>query len=988
MSLTHRQARQIAQAAADGLLDETARRILEAHLAGCADCRAYTDALQRLEARLAGSLQTRWPEQPPSSQEIAAAVHVIHTRKKEIHMQPQPYSPARALALGVLVVIFTLALGWGLRTLLPHPVATPAIGQSEMAGSPTEQPTPSDDLKTYTTLDGGVSVQYPAHWQLAPPESPHSIANEFRGPDGFFKLTNMGYEADDTLAQACAKEAASHPDYYGASPEIEMTTTTDGAAACFIWTSLNQDATSRSALLVEYPSEVLFSGFGIAPGTFLLLWTDPAHMSAIAPTLRFSFFQFTGGQAAPTQTPAPTPNGQGYFPGVTFDFAAEWPAAPENVMLYRLLLPEAVTEASARQVAGQLGISGQINTSPGEGSDEILYEVRDGASTLLLFNFASQFFYWPSVQSVDSEPLPFDEQVRIARQYLEAHNLLNGPYRVEPAERERSGVTFVRLLDNLPIVYGVGIDPNHPGWITVLVDSAGQVTHVTYRDNDFEAVGSYPILSAQEAWDRLLGPEAAQRLQYVILAAPQPYTYRRWTPRPSAGENTDLYGYASVIQGDPPLVQINNLTLGGAYQELAADPHPGKLLHLWGMAANGPDGQPVFFVQRWEVSPLEEQYLTGNIISREDSLWLAADDGRSLRLPYTPADIPVGEMAVVRGVIAPDQPDILYWLDLSTGVVPDSYGMTASCMGYGGGGGGSADANFGGGSFAPFNPGGPTTPPEPTPTPAYQPGTRYEALEGAITITIYRYPNRSETRRVQFGASASEALPDGLLALLAGNLEGVEAYQELPIRIWGQVTAIDQAAAMPIITVERFEPVYPGVSYQAWMGTQEVIDVNGQPALLLHAQDGQSYVLKHSIGYGEETRIGAPGDRVIIEGWLKPDETFGGYPVIVDGAGAPAEGISDLSQYTLASGRPYIIEEAQSTPTAATLTGRVTIERVELAYAGISLERCTAAQQQYLQDPAWAAAFVVQPIWVFTGRFDDGRLFELQIQALPDEYLK
>jgi hypothetical protein len=29
----------------------------------------------------------------------------------------------------------------------------------------------------------------------------------------------------------------------------------------------------------------------------------------------------------------------------------------------------------------------------------------------------------------------------------------------------------------------------------------------------------------------------------------------------------------------------------------------------------------------------------------------------------------------------------------------------------------------------------------------------------------------------------------------------------------------------------------------------------------------------------------------------------------------------------------------------------------------------------------------VQPMWVFTGHFDDGRRFIIQVQALPSEYL-
>jgi hypothetical protein len=70
---------------------------------------------------------------------------------------------------------------------------------------------------------------------------------------------------------------------------------------------------------------------------------------------------------------------------------------------------------------------------------------------------------------------------------------------------------------------------------------------------------------------------------------------------------------------------------------------------------------------------------------------------------------------------------------------------------------------------------------------------------------------------------------------------------------------------------------------------------------------------------------------------------------------------------------------------AAALQGIGTVTKVELAYAAATLQQCGGIQ--HVNDPAQAPWLYVQPIWRFTGTFEDGRPFEVQVQALPDEYL-
>ncbi len=135
----------------------------------------------------------------------------------------------------------------------------------------------------------------------------------------------------------------------------------------------------------------------------------------------------------PTETlPIPsrssTPN---LFPTTSFDFPTGFPASLETVNLYRLQLPEAITPENALQMAARLGVAGGIYSLPGEGFDQLLYEVSDGFELLRFINFAEQFVYetgYADPISSGCAPLQYEEQLRIATDFLNSQGLLDLPY--------------------------------------------------------------------------------------------------------------------------------------------------------------------------------------------------------------------------------------------------------------------------------------------------------------------------------------------------------------------------------------------------------------------------------------------------------------------------------------------------------------------------------------------------------------------------------
>ena len=95
------------QRSADGQLTPSQQQALDAHLAGCAECRLYASELRALETQLASVSVTRLV--PPASRQ-ALLTAAIHSRYRRYQMNKQMLSFAGALtaiaAVAVLIVLF------------------------------------------------------------------------------------------------------------------------------------------------------------------------------------------------------------------------------------------------------------------------------------------------------------------------------------------------------------------------------------------------------------------------------------------------------------------------------------------------------------------------------------------------------------------------------------------------------------------------------------------------------------------------------------------------------------------------------------------------------------------------------------------------------------------------------------------------------------------------------------------------------------------
>lgn len=673
-----------------------------------------------------------------------------------------------------------------------------------------------------------------------------------------------------------------------------------------------------------------------------------------------------------------------YLPGVTLVLNASFPASPGEVSLYTPAEnPVPLTPAAAQEAAAQLGIQGPVYAEDGDDRPDTTYIVTDGKSRVTYYNSLDRFYYvadYAEILSVPLTALPLDQRTAAAEAFLSEHGLLDFAYQVEQSPYSPEVVRFIPLQDELPIRYSVFSSPT----IEVQVGASGQVRGVFYTRVRLQDQGSFPVISAEEAWQKVTSaPEGPGVESYNLDLNPPPV--QNWLRSYPEGELVDLYGYPEILQpaetGQPPFVTFNHLTVSGNLDAFTSQATLSTFMHVWGKIQPEAGGRQVLQLEGWETSPLPDQFISGKIEREGEIAFLqkqvdprqqntppqsTEDANRRLLLPDLPADAPIGEAVLVRGVVLTNPDPTLEWSLIQTGP--------------GGGGGGG-----GGGNFMEVNLDGVPDESafEPTPTPlpaapALQVGGSVEGIEGTLQVNIFNQTDGSQRQEIMLFVFPTDAYPQLLFTYLdpganPAGLEGIEALHGLKVRVWGQIA--DVKAEYTRIAVDRYEEAMPGVRIQAWLGAYETATIEGQEVLLFSAKDGQQYVLSSSIDNHYDATAGLPGADIIIEGIVDPARQFGGYPVIEERGARMAEGLTDLSGYEITSDDPPVIPEKAAQP-----SGKAIIDRIELVYYTYSLDPGVPDQD--------VTPVYLQPIWRFSGRYENDLALEIFVQALPDQYLK
>jgi hypothetical protein len=647
-------------------------------------------------------------------------------------------------------------------------------------------------------------------------------------------------------------------------------------------------------------------------------------------------------------------------PGLTL------PDQPAEVALYHQQSLPAITVETAKEIAARLGIYGNVYQAPGEGGpSDTIYVVTDGIG-LIRFIGTTGYYYYTADQTtelvISGPPLPLEERASVAEQFLQSIGFIADDHRLEQAALDPFAVQLVQLLEGRPILY-----ENIPPDNYVSISSEGQIKSSVILASPMERLSQYPIISAVEAWQKANDPSARGVSTSFAYASAYDSSYRLWQPVYNPDGRVDLYGYPSVLPavepGLPPLITINNLMITGPITDLAQAVTPGAFMHVRG---NYAVGEP-FVLTGWEVSPLPFEIWQGTFDrAGTDSGFLLVGTER-YALAHVPAEVPNGLAVEVQGVKVSDSE--IVWSIIHT---PTSGGG-------GGGGGGSAFPEV---SLTAI----PTGSVSPTATPSlpYQVGDTLTGFTGQLNVTDLQNQDGSTSRVYNLWGTMDGDPNTSLTLKLEGAIDGLEQLNNLSIKVWGKVTSIDQQQILTV-QVERYEELYPGLRIQAWLGAEELVTIEERQVWLLTTPTGEQFVLGSSLQIPSEyitgIQVGSPGDVLIVEGYLKPDDSFGGYPVITDLTASMGNGLIDLSNYTITSAQPIQSQSANKSQFPY-LGSAPTVEKVELSYLANDFTH------GWPPPPEDCACRIVQPVWHFIGHNADGQEFSIIVQALTGEYLK
>ena len=269
-----------------------------------------------------------------------------------------------------------------------------------------------------------------------------------------------------------------------------------------------------------------------------------------------------------------------------------------------------------------------------------------------VFNFPAGRYYYPP----DSYP-PAELAAKNARAFLASAGLLNEPYTTTVLGEH---VFFYRLLEGKQTVY--------ESFALVTISPDGRVGMVHYSQPGLDAIGGYPLISAEQAW-QILGsaqqnPADASRV-YIRTRSILSGNPRIWTRTYKSGEQADVYTPLTILQpseANKPLYMrtSNGLVVQGvadSLQSLAQDYRKlvessmdqAKAIHIWGTIKDEA-GYQVLKLAGWDSQSYETLW-QGTLERRADVSVLQISDGSTLPLAGLPIETSDGQKVYVEGFI-------------------------------------------------------------------------------------------------------------------------------------------------------------------------------------------------------------------------------------------------------------------------------------------------------------------------------------------------
>lgn len=328
-----------------------------------------------------------------------------------------------------------------------------------------------------------------------------------------------------------------------------------------------------------------------------------------------------------------------------------------------------------RDLASQFGFTGPIYTDPWY--DAFIQEnpgIWPGPRSYYLFDGSRMLsFYGANVsyfdnRAMDSTPgwdlMPLAQARPIAEAYLNQRGLLNFPYEVVPSLYGGQEVSFYRLIDGVR---------NNIAEISVSVTQQGNILSIYIQPfSEFSALGNYPLITAEEAWQLAQGKPDYLRVFHSVYTDPATMPiyddpmagqYRYWSRSYQNGETSTLYFYPTVyIPADgssTPLVRMGDMRIEGsaADLQLLVD-NTNRYIRLTGTVQGDIPNQSITVTSIEILGDYGDwQYREGTIRRADGQVYLDSIEGETILIPGAPVDLPDGERVYVSGpTITPGEP--------------------------------------------------------------------------------------------------------------------------------------------------------------------------------------------------------------------------------------------------------------------------------------------------------------------------------------------
>ncbi|MBI5295181.1 MAG: LysM peptidoglycan-binding domain-containing protein [Chloroflexi bacterium] len=728
----------------------------------------------------------------------------------------------------------------------------------------------------------------------------------------------------------------------------------------------------------------------------------------------------------PIQGGIVAPQVEGYdYNSLTLYLKADLPSLPLEANVYTAQPDQHATVESARALALRFGIDGQVYSAPGELPGTTDYMVTAGGPRLYVRSDNYFSYYRDYGRNFIGGGVLTDEQAAAAiADFMGSHGF-DFAYSIEPAPQVYGEYYIVPLLDGQALRY----DYNLPAGLDITLDNDAQVMSVNGSLPNTQAIGTYGIRSAEEAFQKIIG-NAEAGIQESMRSGGM-LNVQIWQREYPDGAEVTIYGqvrfFPSAEVGGMPLVTLDDRVVTGNITGLEAA-QEGADIEASGHFSMR-DGIRIFEVDAWQYSPAEFMSITGTLHQEGSETYLLdtstneypnAANAVKYLIADLPADAPFdtyppAQLLTVDGMVKDDKID---WTMIQ--YFPD--GMAGG--GGGGGGSGLYQLNLSG-----------TPMPLPTPVPTIPStgggggGSGYmytivagdtcqsiattfnvpvedligadglpvdcaalqvdqtltiqlapptlpqtvAGLRGILMVNLYYQADGSQ--RTEYALISAD--PDYPYALLEGEgLDALYDYRNRPVEVWGALTA--NAYGIYTVQVERFEIPFPGLDFQILKGSEQTAEVDGQMTLLFTTEDGQTFLELNSdcvIPTVPESALTTDQSAILVETLAIPDLTWGGYPTVCVHSKAPAFDASGQPvELLMSAGEVYEMNDP-----ATYVPPTMTIEKVELVY--------------YVNDPRFTPIdpngppVYIQPMWRFYGHYSNGDEFEILVQALQDVYL-